>query len=229
MLFNRTKGFNDIIPPYEVKTLIYLAKKNLPDTIYNMANLEGNTYTYPEVQTLLDGITIGGHKVSEEQQIYDLKKSWEYLFAIIKHPIELNQDLFNCFNDIIAKNEALVSGKFRTGQVRIGGTEYIPPKAEDLQLIFSNELENIINRCNSKTELSLELFLFGALNQFYFDGNKRTGRMVANSILLSEGQGILNIKAKDKLEFNTLMIEFYDTLEADNICAFLYNKCIERC
>lgn len=229
MMFNRTKEFHDIIPAYEVKTLIYLAKKNLPDTIYNMANLEGNTYTYPEIQTLLDGITIGGHKVSEEQQIYDLKKSWEYLFSIIQSPMELNKDLFNRFNDIIAKNEALISGKFRTGQVRIGGTEYMPPKADDLSIIFSTELEHIITRCNSKTELSLELFLFGALSQFYFDGNKRTGRMVANSILLSEGQGILNIKAKDKLEFNTLMVEFYDTLEADNICGFLYNKCIERC
>lgn len=229
MLFNRTKKFKDIVPPYEVKTLIYLAKKNLPDTIYNMANLEGNTYTYPEVQTLLDGITIGGHKVSEEQQIYDLKKSWEYLFEIIKNPIQIDKVLFNCFNDIIAKNEALISGKFRTGQVRIGGKEYMPPKAEELELIFLNEIECIISRCSSKTELSLELFLFGALNQFYYDGNKRTGRMVANSILLAEGQGILNIKAKDKLEFNTLMVEFYDTLEADNICEFLYNKCIERC
>ncbi len=35
-------------------------------------------------------------------------------------------------------------------------------------------------------------------------------------------------KDKDKLEFNKLMIDLYNTLNADNICNFLYNKCLER-
>ncbi|MDD3224267.1 MAG: hypothetical protein PHX70_06100 [Clostridium sp.] len=39
---------------------------------------------------------------------------------------------------------------------------------------------------------------------------------------------MFNIKAKDRLEFNTLMVEFYDTREADNILEFFYNKCLER-
>ena len=50
---------------------------------------------------------------------------------------------------------------------------------------------------------------------------------MANGVLLSNGQGILNVKAKDKLEFNQLMIEFYETKKADNICDFLVNKCID--
>jgi len=40
--------------------------------------------------------------------------------------------IFNKFNDIVAKAEALVSGIFRTGQVIIAGTEFIPPTAEEL-------------------------------------------------------------------------------------------------
>ncbi|MBD5638044.1 hypothetical protein HYI18_05490 [Clostridium botulinum] len=52
--------------------------------------------------------------------------------------------------------------------------------------------------------------------------------MLANDVLLSSGQGTLNIKTKDKLEFNTLMIQFYNTQKAESVCDFLYNKCLER-
>ncbi|NFE18585.1 Fic family protein [Clostridium botulinum] len=229
MLFARTKQYSDIVPPIDIKKLIFIAKKILPDIIFNMGRLEGNPFTFPEVQTLLDGITVGGRRVSDEQQLYDLKNSWEYLFDLVKkEKFQLNKEISNSINNKVAINEALISGEFRDSQVRIGGTDYIPPQAEELNSIFLNELPKIIGRCKTKTELAFEIFLFVALNQFYYDSNKRTGRLLANGVLLSSGQGVLNIKAKDKLEFNTLMIGFYDTKNANNICDFLYNKCLER-
>jgi len=35
--------------------------------------------TYPEVRTLMDGITVGGHKLSDQDQILNLKKAWDLL------------------------------------------------------------------------------------------------------------------------------------------------------
>jgi len=229
MLFSRNKSYEDIVPALEIKRLIMLVRKLSSDVVFNMANLEGNPFTYPEVQTLLEGITIGGHKVSDEQQIYNIRNGWNYLFETVsKNNVELNINIFNKFNNIVAKDEALFSGAFRTGQVRIAGTEFIPPKAEELEDIFKNELPKLIKRCESKTDLAFEIFLWGALNQFFYDGNKRTSRLVSNMVLISKGQGIFNIKAKDRLQFNTLMVEFYNTREADNIFEFLYSSCLER-
>lgn len=229
MLINRSQSYNDIEPRLDTKKLIIMVKKLLPDVVFNMASLEGNPFTYPEVQTLLEGITVGGHKLSDEEQILCIRNGWNYLFdTVTKNQVSLDINIFNKFNDIVAKNEALISGTFRTGQVRIGGTEFIPPKAEELENIFQSELPKLIERCKSKTELALEIFLWGALNQFYYDGNKRTSRFIANMILISNGQGIFNIKSKDRLEFNTLMVEFYNTREADNIFKFLNSKCLER-
>ena len=233
MIFKRNNSYEDVIPELDTKRLIMLVKKLLPDVVFNMASLEGNPFTYPEVQTLLDGITIGGHKVSDEQQIFNIRNGWNYLFDLV-YQNNLSMDsyflcpIFNKFNNIVAKDEALVSGIFRTGQVRIAGTEFIPPRAEELEEIFKNELPELIERCKSKTELAFEIFLWGALNQFYYDGNKRTSRLISNMILISNGQGIFNIKAKDRLQFNTLMVEFYNTREADNIFEFLYSNCLER-
>lgn len=229
MFFSRNKSYADIFPILDIKRLIMLVKKLLPDVVFNMASLEGNPFTYPEVQTLLEGITIGGHKLSDEQQILSIKNGWNYLFDLVtKEDIDISVKRFNEFNYIVAKDEALFSGKFRDGQVRIAGTDFMPPKAEELDDIFKRELPEIIKRCKSKTDLAFEMFLWGALNQFYYDGNKRTARLIANLILISNGQGMFNIKVKDRLEFNTLMVEFYNTREADEIFQFLYNKCLER-
>jgi Fic family protein len=229
MLFNRNKSYTDINPTLDIKKLIMLVKKLLPDVVFNMASLEGNPFTYPEVQTLLEGITIGGHKLSDEQQILNIRNGWNYLFdLVVKKDIEIDVSKFNKFNDIVAKDEALFSGKFRDGQVRIAGTDFMPPKAEELDSVFKVELPEIIKRCKSKIDLAFEIFLWGALNQFYYDGNKRTSRLIANLILISNGQGMFNIKVKDRLEFNTLMVQFYNTREADEIFQFLYDKCLER-
>ena len=67
----------------------------------------------------------------------------------------------------------------------------------------------------------------GSFKSIFLCGNKRTSRLVSNMVLISEGQGIFNIKAKDRLKFNTLMVEFYNTREADNIFEFLYTSCLE--
>lgn len=228
MLFNRKKSFKDITPALDKNKLIVLVKNLLPDVVFNMASLEGNPFTYPEVQTLLDGITIGGHKLSDEQQILRIKDGWNYLFNKVKEDnICIDKYIFDKFNEIIAKDEALISGSFRTGQVRIGGTDFLPPKAEELEEIFEKELHLIMERCKTSIDLAFEIFLWGALNQFYYDGNKRTSRLVANMILISKGQGFFNVKAKDRLTFNTLMIDFYNTKEADEIFDFLYNSCLE--
>lgn len=229
MLFKRSKSYKDIVPPLDIKKLIILVKKLLPDVVFNMASLEGNPFTYPEVQTLLDGITIGGHKLSDEQQILSIKNAWSCLLDIVTQGNDIiNIDKFNKFNAIIAKEETLISGTFRNGQVRIAGTEFIPPGPEELEDIFKTELPVLIERCKRKTDMAFEMFLWGALNQFYYDGNKRTSRLIANMILISNGQGIFNIKAKDRVQFNTLMVDFYSTREADSIFEFLYNNCLER-
>ena len=67
-----------------------MAHKDKVDFIYNTSALEGNSMTYPEVETLLGGITVGGHKLSDEQQILNQNRSINLLFKMIK-----NDDFFS--------------------------------------------------------------------------------------------------------------------------------------
>ena len=215
----------------EINQLLFLARKALPDLVFNMANLENNPFSFPEVQTLLEGITVGGHKLSDHQQILDLHNSWSYILnSVNKNDFAINKDTCNNINKIVAKTEALVSGQFRYGQVCINGSAYYPPASDELDTIFDEKLSIIKNRCSNSIELAMEIFIFISLNKFYFYGNKITGLLIANGILLSAGEGFLNIKSKDKLEFNNLMLDLYNDYNhnANNLCDFLYNKCINR-
>ncbi len=196
------------------KLAFYLAKKDKIDFIYNTSALEGNAMTYPEVQTLLEGITVGGHKLSDEQQILNQNKSVDYLFDLLENKaFKLDIDTFTTLHSFVAKEEALTWGVFRESSVNIGGTDYQVPHADDLEKIFREGTEEI-QKIVHPIVRAITMFLFGAKCQFFYDGNKRTSRLMMNAILIEAGHPILNIKAKDRLEFNSMMIKFYD---GDNI------------
>lgn len=95
---------------------LFLAKKYKIDFIYNTSALEGNAMTYPEVETLLEGITVGGHKLSDEQQILNQNRSVNLLFSMLdQNQFELNKQILCTLHAEVAREEALSWGVFRDG------------------------------------------------------------------------------------------------------------------
>ena len=43
---------------------LMLARRQISELVCDAVNLEGINFTLSEIQTLLDGITVGGHKLS---------------------------------------------------------------------------------------------------------------------------------------------------------------------
>jgi Fic family protein len=207
-------------PPDKTRA-VFRAKKMLVGLVYDTIALEDNPFTFPEVKTLLDGITVGGHKLSDEKQVLNQAKSWKCLFGLVeKGQFELTKKIFLTLNALVAEEEALEWGKFRTGQVSIAGTNHAPPPAEILDRVF-NEGNATINQIENQHERAIVFFLFGSLQQFFWDGNKRTSRLMMNGMLLSQGYDVINIPATKKLEFNQKMIRFYDGLDAAEMVDFL--------
>lgn len=199
---------------------LFLAKKDRVDFVYNTAALEGNMMTYPEVETLLEGITVGGHKLSDEQQILNQNRSVKLLFSLLEKDAFSPTKATLCqLHAEVAREEALSWGVFRDGNVNISGTDYFPPEPSELDHVFQEGIEQIL-AIQQPILRGVAYFLFGARSQFFYDGNKRVSRLMMNGILLSEGMPMLNIKAKDKLAFNQTMIQFYDS--GDYLPALIY-------
>ena len=60
-----------------------LAVRDIPTLVYDAVNLEGVMMTLPEVQTLLDGITVGGHKISDQNMALNQAHAWKHLFVLV--------------------------------------------------------------------------------------------------------------------------------------------------
>lgn len=70
-------------------------------------------------------------------------------------------------------------------------------------------------------ERGAAFFLFGALQQFFFDGNKRTSRFMMNGVLMSHGIDAISISAAKAQAFNEKMILFYLHRDASEMMQFL--------
>ncbi|MDX1960096.1 MAG: Fic family protein [Leptospiraceae bacterium] len=208
------------ILPNRDKALM-IAKKQLPEFVYDAVNLEGIPFTLPEIQTLLDGISVGGHKLSDQQIAINQRDAWKELFyAIEKNEFEVSIDFVCGLHKIAAKEEALKWGVFRDGSVYISGTDYEPPSHLELVTHFESMLQGF-DQFEDIYDLAIHVFLQMSRHQFFFDVNKRMGRFMMNGILLNAGFPAINLLSKYQLEFNSKMLRFYESGDEKEMNQFM--------
>ncbi len=207
---------------------IMLARRQLSEFVWDAVNLEGINITLPEVQTLLEGVTIGGHRISDQQIVLNQVAAWRTLFDWVeKGEFELSAEKACALHLIAAKDEALEWGRFRSGGVTIAGTDYMPPEAQELPVLFEKMVEEALD-FEDIYDQAIFVFLTMARVQFFYDVNKRMGRFMMNGILLNAGFPAINLPAKKKLEFNRLMLNFYSSGDQQKMNAFLRSCLDER-
>lgn len=209
-------------------TALLLAKRQLSEFVCDAVNLEGINMTLPEVQTLLDGITVGGHKLSDQQITLNQANAWRLLFDWVERKaFTLTIEQACALHAVAAKEEALAWGCFRSGGVLIAGTDYLPPPAEELPERFAAMVADL-DSINDIYDQAIHIFLTMARCQFFYDVNKRMGRFMMNGHLLQHGYPAINLPAKRQLEFNTLMLAFYTSGDETAMNAFMRSCMDER-
>ncbi len=200
------------VPPVpDVRRVVFRAKKILVGLVFDAAHLEGSPYTFPEVQTLLDGVTVGGHRLEDQRLILNLRAAWEALLgAVLAGQFTLSQDRYCALHRLVAAEEALAWGTFRTGSVEVAGTTtYTPPPAETLGERFAQGLA-ALQEFAHPVHRAVNFFLFGAYQKCFWAGNRRTARLMMNGVLMQAGLDALSVPARARREFNEAMLRFYD-------------------
>lgn len=202
---------------------LFLAKKKWDENVYCGMKMENRAVTFPQTQTILNGVNVPNVQLDDIQAILNMRDAWKFLLNTVNE--EITFEYWCKLNEYIARNEALEWGKLRTGTVGISGTDYVPPVPEKENTI--EELKNILSdNCSSVTDKALEAFTWGARGQFFWDGNKRTSLLLANKILVSSGAGIMTITDKYMEQFNSLLLEYYNTGKSEELKQFLYDNAI---
>lgn len=228
----------NVIPPlvstHERARVVFRFKHMLSEFVWDASMLEGNPFTYPEVKTLLDGVTVGGRRLSDQEQILNLIASSNRLLDLVKSgSFVLDKATFVELNALVARNEALEVGGFRGEGKEVyysppvalgehGRYQPLPtePGAPQLNKAFERGLV-ALKAISSDFERGIAFFLFGALHQFFFDGNKRTSRFMMNGILMGAGIDAISVPAARAAEFNQKMVRFYLQKDATEMMAFM--------
>ena len=202
---------------------VFWAKRNLVDYIWKSANLEGIAVTFPETQTICEGISVQGKSIDDINAIVQLKRGWQMLFDSLDEEIDLSY--IKKMHLIIGKMTVINAGSLRLDEVRIAGSSYIPPIPD--AAYDDEKIREILSSEEGWTKKALELSSFLMKNQLFYDGNKRIAMLAANQVLISHGCGVLSV-SQEKLEsFFTLLVRYYEDESAkEELLQFLYG-CID--
>lgn len=70
--------------PSNKEIALLRAEKIHAGIVTDTVNLEGNPFTLPQVQTLLDGVAVGGHKIDDAEQVRNQSDRWKVLIAKVR-------------------------------------------------------------------------------------------------------------------------------------------------
>lgn len=207
-----------------IKINIDLARRNLVDSIYKQAMLEGVATTYSDTETIVNGGIVKDMTASDISKVVNLKHAWEFILDEGVISYSTNYSILCQINEIVEEGFTYTAGRIRSVPVSIGGTNYIPPLPyepkvkEDLSLILSK---------GTSYDVAIELLLYVMKKQLFIDGNKRTAVIFANHYLISRGLGLIVIPAELVPEFKNHLINYYED-KNQSITEFLYKKCLTK-
>lgn len=208
-------------------------RAQLPDLIWNTAALEGNNFTLPDVRTLLDNVTVGGHPTRDAEQILALSAGYTRLDELVgSGQFALTKAISDELHGLVAVHEAIESGHFRgEGRVTGGGTVRLSNGGaaegtahrhggSQLREHFS-DLIDFLSSMTDARERALIYFASATRRQFYFDGNKRTARLMMTGELMAGGYDLISIPFGRRLELNNALDAMFCTDDATELLRFL--------
>lgn len=201
-------------------------RANLAVLIWDAARLEGNNFTLPEVQTLLDGVTVEGKKIEDQQQVLALNEAYKQLERLVRTgDFMLTKQVSDELHRLVARHEAIGSGGFRGegpvnggGSVRLSSGGVVDGREHGqggLLLIEAfNDLMDYLGGVDDPRQRALLYAASATRHQFYFDGNKRTAKLMASGILMSAGFSAISVPYSRLYEQNVSLDRLFSTDDA---------------
>lgn len=185
----------------------------LPHAVWEAAKFEDSPYTFPEVQTLLDGVTVGGHTLADQQLVLGLADAAKSMLASVKDgSFQLDKATSDDLHRRIATGQAIESGHFRGEGRAVGGG------------IFAAGLEYLLNEVTDPGWQALLYAPFAIRAQFYLDGNKRTARWMMNGHLMLHGFEPVGVPVSLRQAWNTSLTALFAEADATGVL-FLLSDC----
>ncbi len=187
------------------------------DLSWKSSQIEGNTYSLLETERLLKERETASGKTKEEAiMLLNHKDAIDFIIENPDYLIPLSVSKIENIHSILIKDLG-VDKNIRKRRVGISGTNYRPL---DNEFQISEALSNMCELVNSKEnvfEKAMLLLVLISYIQPFLDGNKRTARIVSNSVLMNHEHCPISFRTVDSVEYKKAMLLFY---EQNNISGF---------
>lgn len=187
------------------------------DLSWKSSQIEGNTYSLLETERLLTEREEAKGKSKEEAIM--LLNHKEALKFILQEPDYLETLTISHIEDIhsILTDNLNVDRNIRSRRVGITGTNYRPLDNEFQIREAMQDTCKLINAKSCVFEKALLALVLLSYIQPFTDGNKRTARIVSNSLLIANSYCPISFRTVDSIDYKKAMLIFY---EQNNISAF---------
>lgn len=219
-------GYSEDELSSDVINNIAFARANMKMNIYDQAVLEGVATSFPQTEEIIDNGKISGVTATDVQKILNLKHAWEF---ILDHDVIASRSDYYMLSHIArVVNEGFFAegGRIRGVPVTIGGSSYVPPLPNELDV--KEKIREIIEESDEVINTAIKLCLYCMKTQIFLDGNKRASVIFANHYLISHGGGFLVIPEKEVPEFKRLLVKYYEGEDITVIADFMKKYCWKK-
>lgn len=219
-------GYSEDELSSDVINNIAFARANMKMNIYDQAVLEGVATSFPQTEEIIDNGKISGVTATDVQKILNLKHAWE--FILDRDVIASRSDYYMLSHIARVVNEGFFAegGRIRGVPVTIGGSSYVPPLPNELDV--KEKIREIIEESDEVINTAIKLCLCCMKTQIFLDGNKRASVIFANHYLISHGGGFLVIPEKEVPEFKRLLVKYYEGEDITVIADFMKKYCWKK-
>lgn len=219
-------GYSEDELSSDVINNIAFARANMKMNIYDQAVLEGVATSFPQTEEIIDNGKISGVTATDVQKILNLKHAWE--FILDRDVIASRSDYYMLSHIARVVNEGFFAegGRIRGVPVTIGGSSYVPPLPNELDV--KEKIREIIEESDEVINTAIKLCLYCMKTQIFLDGNKRASVIFANHYLISHGGGFLVIPEEEVPEFKRLLVKYYEGEDITVIADFMKKYCWKK-
>jgi len=185
------KKFLDSRRPLPAGVLKRLREEMDPEYIYNSNAIEGNTLNLNETRLVLEeGVTIKGKPLKDHLEATNHLEALEYVYQLSKGKFHITvEHLLRMHRIVLRGIENEFSGRYRPGQVRILGADFLPPnalKVPELMESFVKWMKESAANTNIIEYAATIHYRFVWIHPF-IDGNGRVARLLMNLMLIRVG------------------------------------------
>src|SRR5574344_1370186 len=178
-----------------------LQESFMVDYTHNSTAIEGNTLTLSETALVLEGVTIGQQPLKDHLEAIGHRDAFNFLEDVVARGEMISERLVKELHALVLADQPQDRGVYRRMPVIITGAVHTPPQPY-LVVPQMEEWVRDLNVTHFHPLVAAALFhiRFEAIHPF-IDGNGRTGRLLANFILMCSGYLPVSIKYENRVAY----------------------------